>query len=112
MAPTPTFNKETSTISLPEVDGVEYSINGRAVSDDVEIEKTTVVSLSPKPGYVFAKGKQTEYKFYVDPDSSTAEVVGEPHKGDVAADAVDVTSPGNTPESPTQGTARSNTRWP
>lgn len=77
----PTFDRSTSTIDLPEVAGVSYSINGLEVSDQVVIDKDTVVVLSPTRGFAFAEGKKAVFEFDFAPVVET--VVVEPTKTDV-----------------------------
>lgn len=49
----PTYNATTDTITIPNVTGVVYKINGEVVSGSVVITTDTVVTANPAPGYRF-----------------------------------------------------------
>lgn len=114
----PDFNTSTQVITIPDLEGVEYLVNGRPVEGEVKIERTTVVHRRAKRGYQLAKGAETVFKFEVPKKEKSADVkvdkvVVDDNKVDEAADPVVVTSPGNTSENPAQGSPRfSNTRQP
>ena len=59
----PSFNSSTNTISIPDVEGVEFLIGGKPVEGDVVIRRDTRVRVRAERGYVLAKGSELEYRF-------------------------------------------------
>ena len=105
----PWFNAEAGTLTIPEVEGVDFKINGQIVEGDVQISKTTVVRRSAKPGFKLAKGSETEFEFVVPKDASKpAEKPAEVKTEDKPkpAEAIEGLSAGNTPQSPAQDSGR------
>jgi hypothetical protein len=49
----PTYNPSTDTITIPNVTGVVYYIDGEAVTGSVVITEDTIVSAQPAPNYKF-----------------------------------------------------------
>jgi hypothetical protein len=60
---TPEFDETTNTISIPEVDGIVFTIAGKPVSGDVVIRQNTVVRVAPQQGFVLAKGVERNHRF-------------------------------------------------
>lgn len=61
------FDSETHVLTVPAVDGVVYTIGGRVVEGEVQLDKTSVVHASSLPGYSFPKGAQKEFEYVVEP---------------------------------------------
>lgn len=59
----PSFDSETNTVTIPSTTGVEYSIDGEIVTDDVEILETTEVVANPASGYSFDGDAVTNWTF-------------------------------------------------
>lgn len=57
----PTF--ENNVITIPDVPGVEYKINGYPVKGQVEIQTDTQVSVRAERGYKLAPSVQQEHEF-------------------------------------------------
>ena len=49
----PTYNSSTDTITIPNVTGVVYYIDGEVVTGNVVITEDTIVSAQPAPNYKF-----------------------------------------------------------
>lgn len=62
-AAAPTYNPTTDTITIPTVPGVEYQINGEAVSGPVIITEDTIVNARTQPGYKFAAASDDDWAF-------------------------------------------------
>jgi len=102
----PKFDESSNTISIPEVENVVFTIGGKPVEGDVVITKNTTVRVSPKPGYVLAKGVERNHRFEARKlDQPTPKVqavepsVEEPPK---PAEPVEVHTAGSTPENVNQ----------
>lgn len=59
----PTFNAETGVITIPNVTGVEYQINGVAVTGTVTITVPTVVEARALAGYKFPPVTDNDWVF-------------------------------------------------
>lgn len=59
------FDRETNTLTVGHTTGVVYKINGRVVEGEVPLHKTSTVVASTLPGYFFAKGVKTSFRFEV-----------------------------------------------
>lgn len=59
----PTYNASTKTISIPNVPGLVYEINGSAVSGDVTITEDTVVVVKAAPGYKLEQPTDDDWLF-------------------------------------------------
>jgi hypothetical protein len=59
----PTFNAETGVITIPTVTGVEYQINGVAVTGTVTVTEPTVVTAEPLPTYKFPTVTDDDWVF-------------------------------------------------
>lgn len=59
----PTYNAGTHTITIPTVTGVTYLINGAAVTGDVVITETTLVTAQPNAGYKFPAVTDNDWLF-------------------------------------------------
>lgn len=57
----PTF--DDPTITIPDVEGVQYQIAGEAVTGTADIGDATTVVAVPLPGYRFADGVDTQWEF-------------------------------------------------
>lgn len=68
------FDPSDNTLSVLDNSKVDYFIDNRLVTGDVELKKDTVVQARPKPGYSFPRGTDPNFEFKVNPVSSeTAE---------------------------------------
>ena len=59
----PSFDSGTNTITFPEIEGVEYSIDGIPVSGSEVIAETTQVDANATEGYSFPAGTVTSWTF-------------------------------------------------
>ena len=59
----PSFNGATDTITIPDVEGVEYTINDEPVTGDVHITGPTEVVAHPELGYYLATGSTREWSY-------------------------------------------------
>lgn len=59
----PTFDTDTDTITIPEVAGVDYFVDGKKVTDEYLAAGPTLVSALPAPGYKFPSVVQTHWVF-------------------------------------------------
>lgn len=59
------FDDSTNTLTVTDVDGIDYRIGGKVIEGDVKLTKDTVVTARPQPGYTFSKGAQTQFEFEV-----------------------------------------------
>lgn len=59
----PTYNSSTKTITIPNVPGLIYEINGSAVSGDVTITEDTVVTVKAAPGYKLEQPTDDDWLF-------------------------------------------------
>ncbi|WP_022871662.1 CAP domain-containing protein [Nesterenkonia alba] len=60
----------TNTVEIPEVEGVNYSVDGDIVDGELEIpEDGLTVEATPVLGYEFEDGATTEWDFDFDPDA-------------------------------------------
>jgi hypothetical protein len=59
----PTYVSGTHTITIPTVTGVEYRIDGAAVTGDVVITEDTVVTAHPTSGYKFPEVTDDDWFF-------------------------------------------------
>lgn len=58
----PTYNPTTDIITIPDVTGVDYMVNGSVVTGTVgPISATTVVQAVPKPGYRFSSTSDNDW---------------------------------------------------
>ena len=73
----PTFDPETSTISIPENLRI-YKIDGKVVTGDVRITKSTTVTVKARPGRSLKQGAVTSFTF--DPDFVEVEEEVEPEE--------------------------------
>lgn len=111
----PDFDSATNTLTIPDLDGVEYRIGGKVVEGQIEIRQNTTVRRSAKPGYQLARGAEKVFEYKVskaEPKPAETDVEVDVDKVEDPADPVEVTSPGNTPENPAQGTPRFTPRQP
>ena len=62
---TPTFVEGTGVITIPTVVGVEYRVNGEAVTGTVVVPtgQSRIVKAVPKAGYRFPEGTDDDWKF-------------------------------------------------
>lgn len=72
----PTFDEKTNTISIPDVDRVEFTIGNNVVDGDVKIRRNTTVRVRAERGYVLHPNVVREHKFDFVPqtDNAPAEV--------------------------------------
>lgn len=67
-ATAPTFDSGTNTITIPTVTGIQYYINGLAVSaGDVVIAEDTLVTARPKTGYILTPGTDDDWAYVYTP---------------------------------------------
>lgn len=59
----PSFNSNTNTVTIPKIDGVEYTIEGSPVTGDKVITSTTEVDARAKSGYYFAPNTVANWTF-------------------------------------------------
>lgn len=59
----PSFNSNTNTVTIPSIDGVEYTIEGSPVTGDKVITSTTEVEAHAKPGYSFEPNTVANWTF-------------------------------------------------
>lgn len=59
----PSFNSDTNTVTIPSVEGVEYTIEGIPVTGDEVITSTTEVDAHAKSGYTFEPNTVTNWTF-------------------------------------------------
>lgn len=59
----PSFNSDTNTVTIPTVEGVEYTIEGIPVTGDEVIASTTEVDAHAKSGYTFEPNTVTNWTF-------------------------------------------------
>ena len=59
----PTFNTATDDITVPTVTGVEYQVDGVAVTGTVHITAPTIVVARPMQGYKFPNNVDTDWGF-------------------------------------------------
>lgn len=57
------FDENTSVLTVPEVPGVDYKIDGETVSGEIEIYEDTTVTAEPQPGYQFPDNVDTSWTF-------------------------------------------------
>lgn len=57
------FDAEKKVLTIPEVKGVVYTIDGKPVTGDVKINKTTTVEAAPAQGFRFKEGQKTSWDF-------------------------------------------------
>lgn len=72
------FDEESNTLFIPEVKGVQYSIDGQVVSGEVVIDEDTIVSAVPTRGNKFPEGSETEFLFEVNKSAAPAEPFAQP----------------------------------
>ena len=91
----PRFDESSNTITIPEVEHVEYLIGGLPVKGEVVIKKNTTVRVRAKRGYVLADSVEKEHRFTAakldDPKGSSDEKPA-------PAEPVVVDTAGSTPE--------------
>lgn len=107
----PDFNVATGTLTIPDLEGVEYRINGHVVEGEVQLDKTTVVTRSAKRGYKLAKGAEKVFKFEVskrqlETDDVNVDVEVVTEDDPKPAEAIEGLSAGSTPQSPGQDSGR------
>ena len=61
----PSYNGATKTLTVPDQDGVVYSIDGVTVSGDVVLTETSDVEARPATGYSFPPNTNTDWTFVV-----------------------------------------------
>ena len=61
----PSFDVETSTITIPDVTGVVYTIENEVVTGDVEIDEATEVEAHPASDYFFPSNVTRSWTFTV-----------------------------------------------
>lgn len=59
----PSFNSETNTVTIPKIEGVEYTIEGSPVTGDKVITAITEVDAHAAPGYTFEPHSVTNWTF-------------------------------------------------
>lgn len=59
----PSFNSNTNTVTIPKIEGVEYTIEGSPVTGDKVITSTTEVDARAKSGYYFAPNTVANWSF-------------------------------------------------
>lgn len=68
------FDPDTNTLTVGNVQGVEYTVNGQKVEGEVKITRKTLVRARPLPGYVFKRGVNSDFFFEPNVGSSEKEV--------------------------------------
>lgn len=59
----PSFNSNANTVTIPKIEGVEYTIEGIPVTGDEVITSTTEVDARAKSGYTFEPNAVTNWTF-------------------------------------------------
>ncbi len=59
----PSFNGTTNTITIPNITGLDYRIDGDVVSGDVVITEDTEVTATPETGYYIPSNSTTSWTF-------------------------------------------------
>jgi hypothetical protein len=100
----PSFDSSTNTITVPDVEHVEFLIAGRPITGDVEIKRNTTVRVRAERGFVLDKSVEREHRFEVSkketaPEAKTEEKTEEKPSETVAPEV----TAGNTPGNPAQG---------
>ncbi|WP_258934851.1 hypothetical protein [Nesterenkonia pannonica] len=59
------FDEEDGIITIPDVEGIQYLVEGQPVSDEVGVEpgETVTVNAEAMDGYEFSEGATTEWQF-------------------------------------------------
>jgi hypothetical protein len=96
----PSFDSSTNTITVPDVEHVEFLIAGRPITGDVEIKRNTTVRVRAERGFVLDKSVEREHRFEVSKKESAPEAKTEEKPSETVAPEV---TAGNTPGNPAQG---------
>ena len=59
----PSFDEGSNVITLPEVNGIVYTVNGQPVEGTLEIKKPTTVRVNAAQGLVLDKSVQKHHTF-------------------------------------------------
>lgn len=89
------FDKETNTLTVNDVEGVEYRVGSKVLSGEVKLNKTTTVKAYPVRGRVFPHGVEREWTFEVD----SSEKSSDEKPTEVNDPSVPAATAGSTPES-------------